>query len=300
MDAVLLAGGIPQPDEPLYAYSGGEAKALIDVAGRPMVQWVLDALGDAKSIDRIVVIGLSNKSNLPCKKPLTYLSNQGKLLDNLKAGTAKVLELNPHAEFVLFVSSDIPALTGEMVDWLVQTCKETDDDVYYNVIRREDMEKRYPGSRRTYTRLKDMEVCGGDMNMARASIVNENSAFWTKVLDARKSPISQAALLGPGIIFKFIFRQLTADDVIRHVANRLDLRGRAIVCPYPEVGMDVDKPHQLEIMRLDLEKRKVKRAAPRAAKPSTASRRRASSSASKPAAKSRSRPARKTGSRAKS
>ncbi|HEX8993131.1 MAG TPA: nucleotidyltransferase family protein [Anaerolineales bacterium] len=301
MDAVLLAGGIPQPDEPLYAYSGGEAKALIDVAGKPMVQWVLDALGDAKSIDRIVVIGLSNKSNLPCKKPLIYLSNQGKLLDNLKAGTAKVLELNPHAEFVLFVSSDIPALTGEMVDWLVQTCKETDDDLYYNVIRREDMEKRYPGSRRTYTRLKDMEVCGGDMNMARASIVNENSTFWTKVLDARKSPISQAALLGPGIIFKFIFRQLTADDVIRHVANRLDLRGRAIVCPYPEVGMDVDKPHQLEIMRHDLEKRRVERAAPRAAKkPSTGSRKRASRSASKPATKSRSRPARKTGSRAKS
>ena len=33
------------------------------------------------------------------------------------------------------------------------------------------------------------------------------------------------------------------------------VRGRAIVCPYAEVGMDVDKPHQLEIMRADLQKR---------------------------------------------
>jgi hypothetical protein len=33
------------------------------------------------------------------------------------------------------------------------------------------------------------------------------------------------------------------------------LKGKVLVCPYAEVGMDVDKPHQLEIMRLDLAKR---------------------------------------------
>ena len=35
----------------------------------------------------------------------------------------------------------------------------------------------------------------------------------------------------------------------------MNITGRAIVCPYAEVGMDVDKPHQLEIMRADLRKR---------------------------------------------
>ncbi len=300
MDAVVLAGGIPQPDEPLYSYSGGEAKALIDVAGKPMVQWVLDALGEAKSIDRIVLIGLSGKSNLACKKPLTYLSNQGKMLENLKAGTAKVLELNPAAEYVLFASSDIPAITPDMVDWLVATCGETDDDLYYNVVRREDMEKRYPGSKRTYTRLKGMEVCGGDMNMARAAIVNENSEFWTRVLEARKSPVSQAALLGPGIIFRFLFRQLTADDVIKRVADKLGLQGRAIVCPYPELGMDVDKPHQLEIMRADLEKKRGKRVTARPSKAPAAERKHPAGAVRKPAAKAKSRTTKKTTTRAKS
>src|SRR5512146_897570 len=112
MDAVLLAGGIPQPGEPLYSYSNGEAKALIDVAGKPMVQWVLDALCGAKSIERIVVMGLSAKTDLQCKKPVTYLSNQGKMLENLKVGTARVLELNPKADYVLFASSDIPGITS--------------------------------------------------------------------------------------------------------------------------------------------------------------------------------------------
>ncbi len=302
MDAVLLAGGIPRPDEPLYSYSNGEAKALIDVAGKPMVQWVLDALCGARSIERIVVIGLSAKTNLPCKKPITYLPNQGKLLDNLKVGTAKVLELNPKAEYVLFASSDIPGITSEMVDWVVKTCGETDDDLYYNVIRKEDMEQRFPGSKRTWTRLKDMEVCGGDMNMARASIVNEHSDFWNKIIDARKNPAAQAALIGPDIIFKFVFRQLTADDVIKRVASKLDLKGRAIVCPYAEVGMDVDKPHQLEIMRADIAERAPRGSGParRTSKTATSSRKTTSKTPAKAKTRSAKKATTKTATRAKS
>lgn len=266
MDAVITAGGIPRPDDPLYAYSKGEAKALIDIAGKPMIQWVLNAVSDAKRIDRVVIIGLTAKSGLTCAKPLSYLSNQGKLLENLKAGTARVLELNPKAKYVLFVSADIPAITGQMVDWVVDTCLQTKDDLYYNVIRRESMEARFPTSKRTYTRLKDMEVCGGDMNMARAAIVNENSEFWGKLLEARKNPAAQAALIGADIIFKFLLRQLTIDAVIRRVAEKLHLKGRAIVCPYPEVGMDVDKPHQLDIMRAYLGRR-TRSASPSSATP---------------------------------
>ena len=255
MDAVVTAGGIPQPDEPLYAYSKGESKALIDIAGKPMIQWVLDALGEAKTIERVVIIGLTDKSGLTCRKPLTYMSNQGKMLDNLKSGTAKVLELNPRAKFVLFVSSDIPSIKGEMVDWVVNTCLETNDDLYYTVIRREEMETRFPSSKRTYTPLKDMQVCGGDINLARAAIVNQNSEFWGRLIEARKNPAAQAALIGPDIIFKFLFRQLTIDDVIKRVADKLGLKGRALISPYAEIGMDVDKPHQLEIMRAFLAKR---------------------------------------------
>ncbi len=303
MDAVVTAGGIPQPNEPLYEYSKGDAKALIDVAGKPMIQWVLDALSEAKTIDRVVVIGISAKSDLTCKKPLTYMSNQGKMLDNLKAGTAKVMDLNPRAKYVLFVSSDIPSITAEMVDWMVNTTSETKDDIYYNVVLREDMEARFPGSKRTYTPLKDMEVCGGDMNVARTAIVNQNSEFWNKLIEARKNPAAQAAMIGFDIIFKFLFRQLTIDDVIKRVADKLNLKGRAIVCPFPEIGMDVDKPHQLELMRDDLESRvrkiakssapksaekakSVKKASAEKAKPARkASAKKTSSSKSKPAPK---------------
>lgn len=257
MDAIVTAGGIPLPEEPLYPETKGHNKALLDIAGRPMIQWVLDALCEAKTVDNIIVVGLSEKTGLKCAKPVYYVSNQGKMLDNFRAGVQKSLELGKKSKHVLFVSADIPAITGEMVDWVVNTAMETDDDIYYNVIERETMEKRFPDSKRTWTKLKDMEVCGGDMNVARSSLVLSESEndLWQKISDARKSPAKQAALIGFNTLFLLLFRRLTLEMAVEKITKRLNVTGRAIVCPYAEVGMDVDKPHQLEIMRKDFKKR---------------------------------------------
>jgi hypothetical protein len=49
-----------------------------------------------------------------------------------------------------------------------------------------------------------------------------------------------------------LIRRITIDDAVKRVSNRLGLKGRAIISPYAEIGMDVDKPHQLEIVISDL------------------------------------------------
>ena len=45
MDAIVTAGGIPMPGEPLYEYTNGSPKALLDIAGKPMIQWVSKKIG---------------------------------------------------------------------------------------------------------------------------------------------------------------------------------------------------------------------------------------------------------------
>jgi GTP:adenosylcobinamide-phosphate guanylyltransferase len=255
MDAIVTAGGIPKPEEPLYPYTQGSSKALLDVAGKPMVQWCLDALGGAKDIEHVIVMGLEASSGVTCAKPLTFIPNQGSMLENILGGIKKVLEINPTAHHALIVSSDIPGITPAMVDWVVETCMQTDDDVYYNVIKREVMEARYPGSKRSFTRLKDVEVCGGDMNVVRTMTVNEHRDTWDRIIESRKSAAKQAALIGYDTLILFLLRMVTMDQAVQRVCKRLKLKGRAVVCPYAEVGMDVDKPHQLEMMRLDLAKK---------------------------------------------
>jgi hypothetical protein len=160
--------------------------------------------------------------------------------------------LNPEAHHVLTVSSDIPGITGEMIDWTVNTCAETDHDLYYNVITRQVMEARYPNSRRSYIRLKDMEVCGGDLNAIRAKTVTANEALWARIIDARKNVFKQAALVGFDTLVLLLLRQMDIERGVKKVRKKLDISGRVLFCPYAEIGMDIDKPHQLEILRADL------------------------------------------------
>lgn len=258
MDAIVIAGGIPQPQDPLYSYSHGDSKALIDVAGKPMIQWVLDALSDAKTVDNVIIIGLSAKNQLACKKPVHYISNQGRMLANIVAGVNKALELNKKTQYVLVVSSDIPAVKAEHVDWLVNTCMETKDDLYYGVCPRDVMETRFTNSRRTYTHLKGIDVCGADMNLTHVRMATEHLDMWESLIGNRKSPLRQASLIGLDTFFQVLTRSITLDDLVTKVCSRLGIKGRAIVWQNAEPCMDVDKPHQLELMREDLAKQQRK------------------------------------------
>ncbi len=69
MDAIVLAGGIPLPEETLYPYTRGHPKAMLDLAGKPMIQWVLDALSESTTIENVIITGLTEKSGVACKKP---------------------------------------------------------------------------------------------------------------------------------------------------------------------------------------------------------------------------------------
>lgn len=254
MDAIVTAGGIPQPQDPLYTYSYGDSKALVDLAGKPMIQWVLDALGEAQHIDNVIVIGLTAKSGLTCKKPLHFLSNQGRMLSNIVAGVNKSLELNKKNKYVLIVSSDVPTIKPEMVDWVIETAAQTKDDLYYGVCDRDVMEARFPGSNRTYTKLKGIELCGADIHVSHVRMATEHLDMWEQLIGNRKSPLKQARIIGLGTFFKVFTKSITLDDLVATVSERIGIKGRAIKYPFAEPCMDVDKPHQLEMLREDLEK----------------------------------------------
>ena len=248
MYAIVTAGGIPKPEDPLYTYTQGKPKALVEIAGKPMVQWVIDAIAAAKAIEGVFLIGLDPDTPILCSKPVPHLPNQSGMLENV----LEILRISPEPQQVLISSSDIPSIRGEIIDWVVENASQSDDDVYYNVITQDVMEKRFPTSKRTYIHLKDMVVCGGDMNMVHTRALTSDMDFWRKVIATRKNPFKQAALIGFDTVFRLLIRQITLQQTIKKVAKRVNLTGRALICPYAEIAMDVDKPHQLEILQADL------------------------------------------------
>lgn len=252
MEAIMLSAGIPAEDDLLFSYTNGAPKAFIPIGGKPMAQWVLDALDQSDAIDHIHIVGLEENCGLGSKKPITFIPNHGGILENVQAGFLHVRELNPTATHVLVTSCDIPTITGAMIDWRVRIAQETECEFHYAVVERSTMETRFPGSNRSYIRLKDVEVCGADLNVIQISTI-ENPTAWQRLIASRKNPIKQAALIGWDTLFLILLHQLTLLNAESIVSKRLGVVGRVVTSPYAEIAMDVDKPHQLELIRMEME-----------------------------------------------
>jgi hypothetical protein len=247
MYALLLAGGIPGEDDPLFPLTQGKPKALYPLAGKAMGQWVLDALGEAKNIEGVVAIGAQELQSLHCRKPTYFIPDAGSMLTNAYTGLQYIAQLLPKHTHALVVPCDIPAVKPEMIDWRLSNPPAPQIDLDYLVAERGVMEARFPGAARSYVRLKDVEVCGGDALFVRLAISSEEKV-WTRLIAARKSPLRQAALIGIDTLLLVMTRRITLAQAEQLVSKRLGLAGKVTLSPYAELAMDVDKPIHVEAM----------------------------------------------------
>ena len=250
MDAVVLAGGVMSAEDPLFAQGKGGFRSLIDIFGISMVQRVINALSASSAVAEIYVVGLRPDCKLQSEKQLHFLADQGGLFENIRHGVLQSATDHPQQSKVLIASADIPALQPEMVDWFAsEVMKDTEPLIYYNVIPQDVMEARFPGSNRSFVRFKDLAVCGGDFNAVDKRLFLVEQPIFKQLIAERKRPLKQASLLGFDNLILVALHLITLEKVVLRISKKLGLNARAIICPYAEVAMDADKPHQLDILR---------------------------------------------------
>ena len=254
IDCVLIAGGVPQPADPLYPFAKGQPKTLIELAGRPMAQWVVTALTKTEEVGKIVVVGLPPDAGLRSAKIARYLPAQGSLLANGLAGIDWLLEHDPTARQALLCCADIPLLRPEMVSWLIAEHQRQPVDITYTVVSRAVMEAAFPGADRSYAHFAEIEVAGGDIQIADPQIFQSHDQLWHHLSAGRKSLFKQALQLGPWACIKLLLRRLALSELEVQVQRKFGLNVHVLPVSYPEMGMDIDKPHQLEICRRRLER----------------------------------------------
>jgi molybdopterin-guanine dinucleotide biosynthesis protein A len=253
MHALLLAGGVMDPSDPLFSEGVGGNRSLIDIHGKPMAQWVLDVLSASPVVGEIYVMGLSEGCGLTSKKPVHYLLDGDTLFDNIRSGVLQIAQEHPNQSKVLLASADIPAVRPEMITWLAEKVSQNPNAlVYYNVVPREAMETRFPGANRSYVKFRDIAVCGGDLNVVDTHLFAEERPVWKAITENRKHPLKQVMLLGLGNLIMIALRLATLEIAVKRVAKKLNIEACALICPYAEMAMDADKPHQLAILRDDL------------------------------------------------
>ena len=253
--AVITAGRSPGEKDPLASYAQGGPKALIPIAGKPMINHVVDALSSSRYIAHYVIVALPPSAGARFPVSVDYLPDAGGLVENVRSGIEYALNRFPDVDAALLCGSDIPTITPAIVDGFIQECFRTDHDVYYNIVERSVMEARFPDARRSYVHLRDGDYAGGDLLLFRPSVNFDHQQLLRKLATARKSALRQASMLGPVIFLRYLTRRLSLSEAEQRAKSVFDVRLRAVPSPHAEVGMDVDKPFQLEIVRAELEAR---------------------------------------------
>lgn len=241
VNAVVLAG---RRNEGVFREVSEVAnEALLPIAGRPMLSYVLDAVCGAQQVGRVVVVGTPEiEPVLPEGVALVEAGDE--LIANVERGIAALEQSVP----VAIVTSDIPLVTPAIIDGFVAECGRRPADLHYPAIAKELVEAAFPGVKRTYAKLREGTYTGGNIFLVHPRIVAATIGKLKSFVDARKSPAKMAGLLGPGFVVKMAMGALSAYEVEVKVGRMFGIRGVVVFTEYPEIGVDVDKLSDLELV----------------------------------------------------
>ena len=248
-NALILAGA--KEKGPLEIAENVDNKALIMLDGRPMIEYIVDALNSSENIDRILVVGPKNELNPYIGKKVDEILNPGNsMLGNMEIG----LNFFNSADNLLLLSSDIPLITSEAIDEFLEICTKRKAYIGYPIITKENIVKKYPETERTYIKMKEGIFCGGNIVFFKPEVFFEKKKLIKELFDNRKATWKYVKILGLKFILKFLFKTLTLEEIEKRVTGIIGYNSIAATISYPEIMIDLDKPSDLELIRKCLER----------------------------------------------
>lgn len=222
----------------------GTARPWLDIVGRPMVLRVVEALLASGVASDILVVG--DVGVPPCTLPggVCYLCAPGDMM----ATVLRAVEAAGEGEQLLFVTDDIPLITAEAIRAFTAGALAEDADAVYPLVAQEVILRNFPAAERTYIRLKEGCFTGGNLLLARRSIIPRCRGKAEEIFARRKDVLALAKWLGGSFLLRYAAGRLSVGDIERRASELVGIKGRAIISAYAEVGMDVDKESDLRIV----------------------------------------------------
>ncbi len=233
--AVVLAGG--EPGDRLAREAGVEAKALVPLGDRPMGAYVLEALRACPAVGRIVYVGPVNV-RLRGLYDVTVPAG-ARLVDSLAIGLGAGLAQGARAR-LLVLTADIPWVTGEVFSRFIAQAPAA--DLVYPAVLRRAAEEQFPHQRRTYARLREGALTGGNAVLLEPSAVGPLLPWIDRVFRARKNPLALAGIVGPSVLLALLARRASIEMLERRVSRLVGITARAHLSNDASLSADVDRP----------------------------------------------------------
>lgn len=245
-DAVILAGG--ENSGELKKIAPYDSEALIIIGNYPMIYYVYKSLRQSQYIRNIVISGpVEALRNLLGREENLFFVTAGDDVIESLANATRVLEEHESTERLLVMPTDIPFITNIAIDDFIERTETMEADIFYPVTTREVNEAKFPGVVRTYVKMKEGTFTGGNLFVLRRAIIRKSIDIAREIIARRKNPLALARIFGFTTVVRYIFGILTLKQAEKRFQEVIGIKGKAIVSDYAEVGVDVDKPSDLEL-----------------------------------------------------
>ncbi len=251
LQAIVLAGSRASGD-PVAQHAGVSHKALVPVAGTPMIGRVVAALRESGLVTRIAVV-IEDAALLGAVPGLGELIDDGIVLPVDSAATPSLSAAKAVAALgarypVLLTTADHALLTADMVREFVVQAAADGADVVAALADRQTIVNAYPDTRRTYLRFRDGLYSGCNLFFLATPASDNALAFWRRVEENRKSPWRIAGAVGVGTAVLYVLGALRRDQALARLSRAMGATGKTTVLPFAEAAIDVDKPEDLRLV----------------------------------------------------
>ncbi|GMU52956.1 MAG: hypothetical protein AMXMBFR33_21020 [Candidatus Xenobia bacterium] len=234
MRAIVLAGGINTRS--LYPGYQPGPKATLEIGGRRLIDYVLEALS---GMDEIAIVG---ELALP-----GYRSVPGG--DQPLQSFEAALLAFPEEEYVLIAPADQPLLRAVMVEQFLTLCRaRPGGDFYLALVPRERFTGVFATTRKHFSHFSDGSVCHGNLALVRPSLLQNRLAMErvNNIYRNRTSPVGSALALGLKLGLTYVlgvhyFHKLGLEQFTAALSRRFHTRMVGILMSYPEVAVDIDE-----------------------------------------------------------
>jgi len=233
---LILAGQRAGVVDPLCEAAGVSHKANIPIAGVPMLDRVVAALGKAGFSDSIYVSGFSGSD-------LTEVSSGQGPADSVKLALEEIDQYP-----CLITTCDHALLTAEMVKAFIVGAQQAGADICVGLATEDIIKPAYPNTKRTYLRFSDVAVSGCNLFYIANAEGLKAILFWQSIQHLRKNPLKLARKVGIGIGLKFAMGRLSLRGAFDYAANRIGITAAPVLLPIAEAAIDVDKPSDLNLV----------------------------------------------------
>jgi len=248
VSALILAGRRSGEIDPLASVENAPHKALLIAGGKPLLRRVAEALQTSKRVSEIRVAAPHDVRDA-FTQALAGIDGWA-FVDSEASPTATVLaaiERLQGEERLLVTTCDHALLNAAIVRDFLNAVGNS--DAAAACVEKEAYRQRFPNSRRTFIRLKDLQFSGANLFYFNGARAKNLAAFWRRLEMKRKNPAAMAREIGVVTALSYLIGITTKAGLEKTIKRKTGVSVRLTPLDDPQAAIDVDKPEDLVLVR---------------------------------------------------